>query len=63
MIRGGASIQCIPCSSLIISEMLPEIHSFGKFDFIKTMTQSQIIKFSVLVSAFLVCVTLLHLVS
>ena len=28
---------CMPCSSLIISEMLPEIHTMEKFDFLKSV--------------------------
>ena len=32
MIHGEHGIQCMPCSSLIISEMLPEIHTVEKFD-------------------------------
>ena len=36
-------IQCMPCSARIISEMLPEIHTVEKFDFLKSMIYSQII--------------------
>ena len=32
MIRGKHAIQCMPCSSQIISEMLPEIHTMEKLD-------------------------------
>ena len=28
-------LQCMPCSSRIISEMLPDIHTMEKFDFLK----------------------------
>ena len=35
------------CSSRIISEMLPEIHIMEKCDFLKSITHSQIIIFSV----------------
>ena len=35
------------CSSLIISEMLPEIHIMEKCDFLKSIIHSQIIYFSV----------------
>ena len=48
MIRGEQGIQCMPCSSRIISEMLPEIHTMEKCDFLKSITHSFIIKFSVL---------------
>ena len=34
MIRGEHGIQCMPCSSQIISEILPEIHTMEKFDFL-----------------------------
>ena len=37
----------MPCSSQIVSEMLPEIHTVEKSDFIKFKIHSQIIKFSV----------------
>ena len=47
MIRGEHGIQCMPCSSQIISEMLPEIHTMEKFDFVKYIIHSQIIQFSV----------------
>ena len=33
MIRGEHGIQCMPCSSQTVSEMLPEIHTMAKFDF------------------------------
>ena len=38
----GACIQCMACSSQIMSEMLTEIHTREKFDFIKFI-HSQII--------------------
>ena len=37
----------MPCSSRIISEMLPEIHTMKKFDFLKPINNSQITLFSV----------------
>ena len=37
------SIQCMPCSPQIISEMIPEIHTVQKFDFLKTLIHSQIV--------------------
>ena len=40
--------QCIICSSQIISEILPEIHTMEKFEFLKPIILSQRIKFSVL---------------
>ena len=39
----GACIQCMACSSQIMSEMLTEIHTREKFDFIKLIIHSQII--------------------
>ena len=33
----------MPCSSQIISEMLPEIYPAEKFDFLKSIIHSQII--------------------
>ena len=33
----------MPCSSQIISEMLPEIHTMETFDFLKSIIHSQII--------------------
>ena len=33
-------IQCMPCFSQIVSEMLPEIHTMEKFDFLKSMSHS-----------------------
>ena len=40
--------MCMPCSSLVVSEILPEIHIGAKFDFFfKSMIHSKIIKFSV----------------
>ena len=47
MIREEHGIQCMPCSSRIISEMLPEIHIVEKCDFLKPIIHSQIIYFSV----------------
>ena len=47
--REEHGIQCMPCSSQIISEMLPEIHTMQKFDFLKPILHSQIIYFSVIV--------------
>ena len=35
-------IQCMPCSSQIISEMQPEIYNMEKFDFLKSLIHSQI---------------------
>ena len=40
-------IQCMPCSSRIISEMLPEMHITEKCDFPKPIVHSPIIYFSV----------------
>ena len=36
-------IQCVPCSSQIISELQLEIHKIEKFDFLKSLIHSQII--------------------
>ena len=47
MIGGVHGIHCMPCSSQIISEMLPIIHTMEKFDFLKSTMHSQIIHFSV----------------
>ena len=33
-------IQCVPCSSQIVSEMLPEIHILEKCDFLKPKVHS-----------------------
>ena len=33
----------MPCSSRIISEMLPEIHTMENFDLLKSIIHSQII--------------------
>ena len=33
-------IQCMPCSSRIISELLPEIHTMEKCDFFKSVIHS-----------------------
>ena len=43
IIQEEHGIQCMPCSSQIINEMLPEIHTVEKFDFLKAMIHSQII--------------------
>ena len=43
MISGEHGIQCMPCSSQIISDMLPEIHTMEKCDLLKPTTYSQII--------------------
>ena len=43
VIQEEHGIQSMPCSSQIISEMLPEIHTMEKFDFLKSITYSQII--------------------
>ena len=40
--------QCMPCSSRIMSKMLPEIHTMEKSDFLKLIIQSQITEFSVI---------------
>ena len=36
-------IQCMPYSSRIISELLPEIHTMEKCDFLKSVIHSEII--------------------
>ena len=43
MIGEKHGIQCMPCFSQIISEMLPENHTMEKCDFIKCIICSQII--------------------
>ena len=43
VIRVEHGIHCRPCSNRIISEMLPDIHTMEKFDFLKSMIHSQII--------------------
>ena len=43
MIRGQNGIQWMPFSTKIISEMLPEIHTTEKCDFLKSIICSQII--------------------
>ena len=43
IIREEHGIQCMPLSSQIISEMLSEIHTIEKFDFLKSIIPSQII--------------------
>ena len=42
MIRGKHGIQCMPCFSRIISEMLSEIHTTDKCEFLKTVIYSKI---------------------
>ena len=51
-------MHCMPCYSQIISEMLPEIHTMEKCDFLKPVIHSQIISFSVLDEP--ICTTCLH---
>ena len=34
---------CMPCSSQIISEMVPEMHTVEKFDFLKPVNHSQMV--------------------
>ena len=46
MIRVEHCIQCIPCFSRFISEMLSEIHTVETFDFLKSIIRSQINKTS-----------------
>ena len=46
-IRRNHGIQCVPCFSRIISEMLLEIHTMEKFDFPNSIIHSQIFEFSV----------------
>ena len=41
MIREEHDIQCMLCSSQIISEMLPEIHTVEKCYFLKPIIHSQ----------------------
>ena len=43
-IREEHGIQCMPCSSQIMSEILLEIRTMEKFGFIKSIIHSQIIK-------------------
>ena len=47
MIRGEHGIQCMPCSSLITRELLPELYTMENFDFGKSLFHSQIFQFSV----------------
>ena len=42
MIREENGIQCMPCSSRIISDVLLEIHIMEKFDFFNPVIHSQI---------------------
>ena len=51
MIRGEHGIQCMPCSSLIVSEMLPEILTSKTCNFLKPIIYSQII-YLIVVSEF-----------
>ena len=37
MIRGEHGIQRMPCSTRIISEMLPEVQTMENFDFLKSI--------------------------
>ena len=39
----GARSKCMPCSSRIITKMLPEILTIEKCDFLKPIVHSQII--------------------
>ena len=43
MIQEEHGIQCMPCSSQTISEILPEIHIMDKWDFLRSMIHSEII--------------------
>ena len=43
IIRKKHGIQCMLCSFQIIIEMLPEIHTMEKCDFLKSVIHSQII--------------------
>ena len=40
-LRGPAIIRCMSCSSRIISEMLPEIHTMEKCYFLISIVHSQ----------------------
>ena len=42
MIRGEHGIHCMPCSFRIIIEVLPEIDTKGKCDYLESMVHSQI---------------------
>ena len=48
MIQGEHGIQCMPYFSRIISEMLPETHTMEKYDFLRSISHSEIIKFSII---------------
>ena len=48
IIREEHGIQCMPCSSRIISEILPEIQTMIKCVILKPIIHSQIISFSVI---------------
>ena len=43
MIRGEHVMLCMSYASLIIGEMLPEIHTIEMYDFLKHRINSQII--------------------
>ena len=43
MIQGEHGIQCMPCSSRIISEMLPEIHTVEKCYFFMAVMEMKIV--------------------
>ena len=45
MLPEEQGIQCMPCSSKIISQLLPEIHTMQNYDFHKPITHSQIFLF------------------
>ena len=43
IIQEEHGIQCMPCLSQIISEILSDIHTMKKCDFLKPISHSQII--------------------
>ena len=43
MIRKEHGIQCMSCSSRIINERLPEIHTMVKCEFLRSIIHSQVI--------------------
>ena len=47
LIREEHGIQCMPCSTRIISEMQPEVYEMERYDFLKPIIHSQILKYSV----------------
>ena len=47
IIREEHGIHCMPCSSRLVREMLSEIHTLQKFDFLKPIIHSQTISCSV----------------